>query len=187
MILRFSVKALRRAVLEGHVLQFALAARIAHRAIQRMVAQQQLQRGLARLDDLRRIGEEDLAFRDLRRARRLQLRHLLLAHHAHAASCLQRESRIVAERRNLDARTLAGLNQQRARRCGDLLAVDGNGYIWHKFLRRPATYGASSRSAWIRSPGALKAWISVQRHSTFRQRHSTREAEEIPDQVPCPR
>ena len=43
MVLRLGIKALRRAVLEGHVLQLALAAGIAHRAIQRMVAEQQLQ------------------------------------------------------------------------------------------------------------------------------------------------
>ena len=45
----FRVPALARAVTEHHVLQFALAALIAHRAIQRMVGQQELERILARL------------------------------------------------------------------------------------------------------------------------------------------
>src|SRR3569833_1813782 len=40
MILRLRVKTVRSAVLDGHVLQFALAARIAHRTIQRMISQQ---------------------------------------------------------------------------------------------------------------------------------------------------
>ena len=68
MVLRLGVEAVRRAVLEGHVLQLALAAGVAHWAVQRMVAQQQLQRGLARLDDLGRVGKEDLALGDLRSA-----------------------------------------------------------------------------------------------------------------------
>src|SRR5438067_9977223 len=43
---------------------FALAARIAHRAVQRMVPQQKLQRRLARLHNLRRLGKEDLPLSD---------------------------------------------------------------------------------------------------------------------------
>ena len=131
MVLRLGVKAVRCAILESHVLQLALAACIAHRAVQRMVAQQQLQRGLARLDHLRRVGEEDLPLGDLRGACGLELRDFLLAHDAHAARSLQAEAGIVAECRDLYARALADLNQQRARGCGDLLAVYGNGYISH--------------------------------------------------------
>src|SRR5450755_5180261 len=47
--------ALARAIAEGHVLQFALTALVAHRAIQRMVGQQELQHGFARRYYLRRF------------------------------------------------------------------------------------------------------------------------------------
>ena len=45
----FRVPALARAVAEHHVLQFALAAFIAYRAIQRMVGEEEFERGLAGL------------------------------------------------------------------------------------------------------------------------------------------
>jgi hypothetical protein len=62
----------------------------------------------------------------------LQLGHFFLAHDAHAAGGLQREAGVVAEGGNLDARALAGLDEQRARGCGELLAVYGEGYVSHK-------------------------------------------------------
>ena len=51
-MLGLGVEALARAVFEGHVLQLALAARVADRAVQRMVAEQQLNGRLARLRNL---------------------------------------------------------------------------------------------------------------------------------------
>ena len=86
-----------RAVAENHVLQLALAAFVAHRAIQRMIRQQEFQHVLARLTHLLSIRSNDHAFRRHQRARRLQLRRLLHLHQAHAACCLQRESWVVAE------------------------------------------------------------------------------------------
>ncbi len=74
------------------------------------------------------VGRNHHAFGDHRRARGLQLRHLLNPHQAHAASALQREIRVVAERRHFDARILAGFDQQRPRRRGDVLAVDREVY-----------------------------------------------------------
>ncbi len=71
MVLRFGVKAVRSAVLEGHILQLALAAGIAHWAIEWMVAQQHLQRGFTGLCDLRRLGLDDHAFDDRSGARGL--------------------------------------------------------------------------------------------------------------------
>ena len=108
------------AVGERHVLQFALAARIAHRTIQRMVAQQQFQHRLARLLDLVAVGGDDHALADHRRARGLQLGHLLDLHQAHAASALQREVGVIAERRHFDAHGLARLNEQRPRGSREL-------------------------------------------------------------------
>ena len=120
------------AVLEGHVLQFALAAGVADRAIQRMIAEQQFQHRLARLPDFVGLGGDDHALGDRRGARGLQLRHLLDFHQAHAAGALQGQTGVVAERRHLDARALAGFDQQRARGRGELLAVDRNVYVCHR-------------------------------------------------------
>ena len=121
-----------RAVLEGHVLQFAFAAGIAHRAVERMVGEHQLEHGLARLFDLVALGGDHHALGDRRGARGLQLGHLLDFHQAHAAGALQRQAGVIAERRHLDARALAGLNEERPRGNGEFLAVDSKGYVSHK-------------------------------------------------------
>ena len=92
-MLRLGIKALARTVLEGHILQFALAARIAYRAIQRMISEQQLDRRLARLRNFRRLRNKNLTLGNGCRTRRLQLRHLFLPNNAHAASGLQAEPR----------------------------------------------------------------------------------------------
>ncbi len=65
---------------------------------------------------LRRIGADHHAFGHRQRAGHLQLRHLLHFHQAHAAGGLQRQAFVIAERRNLDARLLGGVDHQRARR-----------------------------------------------------------------------
>ena len=130
-ILRLGVEAVGSAVLEGHILQLALAAGIADRAVERMVAEQHLQRSLPCLRNLRGLSLDNHAIGDRRRAGGLQLRHLLNAHHTHAASCLQRKSGIVAKGRNLNSRGLASFNQQRACRGGELFAVYGEFYVWH--------------------------------------------------------
>ncbi len=131
MLLGLGVEALARAVLEGHVLQFALAARIAYRAIQRMIPQQQLNRRLPRLRNLCRLGDKNLPLGHRRRARRLQLTHLLLAHNAHPASRLQTKPGIVAECRNLNPRLPASVNQQRPRGSRQRLSVDCESYLCH--------------------------------------------------------
>ena len=138
MVLGLGVEAVGGAVLEGHVLQLALAAGIADGAVERMVAEQQLQRGLAGLGDLGRLGLDDHAFGDRRGAGGLQLGHLLDADDAHAAGGLQREAGVVAEGGDLDARGLAGLDEQRARGCGELFAVYGKGYVSHDFMCAPS-------------------------------------------------
>ncbi len=77
------------AVGECHVLQFAFAAGIAHRAIQRMIPKQHFDHALARLTDLFAVRGNNHAFGDARRAGGLQLRHLFDPHQAHAAGALQ--------------------------------------------------------------------------------------------------
>ena len=56
MQLFFDEAAVVRAVAEDHVLQFAFAALVAHRAIQRMIGEQKFEHGLARFVHLRRVG-----------------------------------------------------------------------------------------------------------------------------------
>ena len=131
MVLGLGVEAFARAILEGHVLQFALAAGIADGAVERVVAEEQLDRGLARLRDFGRLGDEDLAFGDGGGAGGLQLGNFFLAHDAHAAGGLQREAGIVAESRNLDAGLAARVNEQRSRGRGELFSVDCEGYVGH--------------------------------------------------------
>ncbi len=65
------------AVAENHVLQFALAALVANRAIQRVVAQQKLQHEFARVAHLLGICPHHHAFGDHLGARGLQLWRLL--------------------------------------------------------------------------------------------------------------
>ena len=112
------------AVGKRHVLQFAFAASVTHRAIQRMVAEHQLQHCLPCLAHLVAVSRNNHALGYRRGAGGLQFGHLLDLHDAHAASALQRKSGVVTERRNFNAHVLASLDQQRARGRRDLLSVD---------------------------------------------------------------
>ena len=85
------------AVGECHVLQFALAAGITYRTIQRMISQQHFHHGLTRLADFVAIRGDDHAFADHGCTGRLQFGHLLDLHQAHAASTLQRKIRVIAK------------------------------------------------------------------------------------------
>src|SRR5271165_1031508 len=96
-----------------------------------MVAEQQLQHGLSRLLNLVALGGDDHALGDRSGARGLQLGHLLDFHQAHAAGPLERQAGVVAEGRHLDARALAGLNEERSRGNGEFLAVNSEGYVSH--------------------------------------------------------
>src|ERR1035441_1250429 len=171
-LLGLFLKALARTVLEGHVLQFALAARIADRAVERVIAKQQLDGGFASLCNFRRLGDEDLALGDGRGAGGLQLGHFFLAHDAHAAGRLQAEPGVVAEGWNFDARLAAGLNEQSPRWCGQLLSIDCEGYVCHsspaplkpKLLLRVWRTGRASRPGDLQTPcgislqSLLSAW-----------------------------
>jgi hypothetical protein len=134
-----------RAVLEGHVLQFALAAGVADGTVERVVAEQELECRFAGLRDFRALGGDHHAFGDRGGAGGLKLGNFFEAHDAHAAGSLEREAGVVAEGGNLDAVGAAGLNEQRARGCGELFAVDGECYVSHELLQTSA--GTASR-AW---------------------------------------
>ncbi len=71
--LQLGEPALARAVAEGHVLQFALAAFIAHRAIERMVGQQEFEHAFARRYHRRRFGAHHHAFGHRQRAADISL------------------------------------------------------------------------------------------------------------------
>src|ERR1019366_3983864 len=130
-VLGLDVEAFAGAVLEGHVLQFALAARIANGAVEGMIAEQQLDGRFARLGNLFRLGDEHLALGYRGGAGGLQLGHFFLAHDAHAARGLQAEPGVVAESRNLNARLAARLDEQRSRGSCQLLSIDCEGYVCH--------------------------------------------------------
>ncbi len=89
MILGVDIFRLGGAVGKSHVLQFAFAAGIAYRTIQRMISQQHFDHAFAGLVDLVAVGGDDHAFADHRGAGSLQLGHLLDFDQAHAACALQ--------------------------------------------------------------------------------------------------
>ena len=105
-----SIAAVVAAVAHRLVLQVALAALVADRAIERMVDQQELHHALARLLHHRRVGDDLLPVGDRQRAGRLRLRRAgLHLDQAHAAVAGDRQALVVAEARDLDAGQLAGL------------------------------------------------------------------------------
>src|SRR6185503_12932272 len=122
-------EAFARAVFEGHVLQLALAAGVADRAVERVVAEEEFDGSFAGLGDLRRFGCEYLAFSDSRGAGGLKFGNLFLTNDAHAARGLEAEAGVVAEGGDLDAGFAACLNEQRSCGSGQLLAVDCECYV----------------------------------------------------------
>ena len=112
----------------GHrlVLQVALAALVADRAVERMVDQQELHHALARLLHQRRVGLDHHVVGDRHGAAGDRLRRLLLLHQAHAAVAGDRQALVIAEARDLLARHLAGLQHGDAGRHFDLDPVDGH-------------------------------------------------------------
>ena len=119
------VAAAVEAVAHRLVLQVALAALVADRAVERMVDQQEFHHAVARLLHHRRVGEDLLLVGDRQRAARLRLgRAGLHLDQAHAAVAGDRQALVVAEARDLDAGHLAGLQDRDAGRHLDLLTVD---------------------------------------------------------------
>ena len=118
----------------GHrlILQIALAALIADRAIERMIDQQEFHHAFARLahhrrargDDFRRMILVRRQILDAHGARSLRLRHADHFDQAHAAIAGDRQPVLEAEARNFRTRRLARLQQRVFRRNVDLFAVD---------------------------------------------------------------
>ena len=120
--------ALSRAPAHRDVLERALAALVAHRAIERVVDEQELDNRL--LSHLHAIGPRvhHHPVADRRRACSLQLRDPLDLDQAHAARADRvAELRLVAEHRDLDVPQLCGVDEHRSLRRRHLDAVDDEG------------------------------------------------------------
>jgi hypothetical protein len=110
---------------ERDVLQRALAALVADRAVERVVDQQELDDRLLGLLDAVGVGVDDHAVLDRRRAGGLQLGDALDLHEAHAARADRlAELGLVAEDGDLDVAVLGGVDEHRVLGSDDLAAVD---------------------------------------------------------------
>ena len=112
--LLFDEARLARAVGHGLILQRALAALVAHRAIERVVDQQEFEHALAAFHGLGVLRVHHHAFGHRRRARRLQLGHLVDLHQADATGGIDAETGVVAVIRDLDASFNGGLEDRGA-------------------------------------------------------------------------
>src|SRR5690606_38529165 len=124
------------------VLQPALARLVADRTVERMVDQVELERALARLERALALGQDVVAFRDRRDARRLQLGRALDLDQAHAAHRRRRKPGMVAVVRDPDAGLLGGLDDTRPLRDGHFDAVDAAGYAVRLLVRHRLTPSA---------------------------------------------
>ena len=96
------------------ILQVTAAALIAHRAIQRMIAQQQFQHGFPRRFDVRRRGSHDHAVGHPSAARGLEFGNLFNLHQAHPAIRVGFQLRVVTEMRHHHAHAAGRLDHERA-------------------------------------------------------------------------
>ena len=151
----------------GHrlVLEVALAALVADRAVERVIDEQELHHPFARLLHHRGVGADGLAVGSRKRATRLRLgRSRSDLDEAHAAIAGDRQPLVIAEARDFLPGELAGLQDGRALWDLDLNAVDGD--LGHQFdsattvvtvrnaavasiERRPS--GVVSSRAWFRA------------------------------------
>ena len=122
-----SIRLSCRAEAVGEVLQRALAALVADRAVQRVVDEQELEDARPGLDHLGRVGVDDHALGRDDRARHLELRHLLDLHEADAARAVHAKAGVVAVVGQPDAGLDGGLQDGLALRDGELTAVDREG------------------------------------------------------------
>ena len=111
---------------EGDVLQRALAALVAHRAVERVVDEQELDYRVLGVADAVGLGVDHHPVLDRRRARGLQLGDPLDLDQAHAAGADRvAELGLVTEVGDLDVALLGGVDQHRALERLHLAAVDG--------------------------------------------------------------
>ena len=130
------------------ILQRTLAALVAHRAIERMIQKKELEHARARLLDLRRVGRDDHPVGADRRARGLQLRHLLDADDADAAGAVNAKARVIAVVGDRAAVLVGRLEDGLALLDRDLLAVyrQRDGVHIHGIISVPAFHVPRSGS-----------------------------------------
>ena len=142
------------AVAHGQILQLALPALIANRAIQWVIDEQELHHRLLRLQRLVGLGAHDHALRDRRGAGWHGLGGLLHIHQTHAAIGRDGQFLVVAEVRNVGARLVGRMHDHAAFGHFDLLAVDFNfnhgRFVRFRSLRPPAS---ARRRSWPRTRG----------------------------------
>jgi hypothetical protein len=113
------------AVAEGQVLQRTLAALVAHRAVERVVQEQDLEHGVLAFAGAVGVRVDHHAVGGRRGAGRLQLGHAFDLDQAHAAGADRgAQPRLVAEHGHLDAGLSRRLDQRHALGHRDLTAVD---------------------------------------------------------------
>ncbi len=123
----------RTAIAQRNVLQLALAALIADRAVQRVVDQQEFHHRALELQRLFTADGDLHAIHDRRGAGRCRLGRLFHVDQAHAAVGGDRQLLVVAEARDRNAGLVGGLDDHRALGHDQGLAVDFDGHMirWH--------------------------------------------------------
>ena len=106
------------------VLQHALARRIADRAVERVVQQQELDHGATRLPCFDAVGAHHHAVLHLLHAGRQRLRRARHVHQTHAALSRRAQSRVPAVARDDDADPLGRMQDRGALGYRDLGAID---------------------------------------------------------------
>ena len=144
----------------GHrlVLQIALAALIADRAIERVIDQQEFHHPFLRLERLWRFGENHHPVGRRHRARSYRLWRFLHLDETHPAISRNRETLVEAEMCNLDPGMLTGLQDRRASRHLDLGPIDRQ--LRHCQAARLSCTAAARYSAIRRSISGRKWRIS---------------------------
>ena len=115
--------ALVRAETVGEILQRAFPSLVAHRAIQWVIDQEELEHARTRFDHIRRLGMHDHAFGHSRRAGSLQLRHLLDLHDADTARPVDADPGVVAVVGNLYSAVDGRLQNRSSLFGGDLAPI----------------------------------------------------------------
>ena len=134
--LRLAEPADPRAVGHHHVLQLALAALVADRAVERMVGEQHVEHEGAGIDHPRRVRVHDHAVGDRHRAGGVELALSLDLDQAHAARGQHRQPLLVAEGRDLDPQPLGDRQDGRPGLCFEPVSIDRDGIIsqWNGHL-----------------------------------------------------
>ncbi len=118
------------APIKDHFLQFAFAASVADRTIERVISQKELTHRALGLFDLFTLCGDDHTVGALDSARGLELRHFVYANEAHTTRRLDLEILVIAKRRNAKAVVTAHVDQPCTRIGLKFLFVNGYFYLF---------------------------------------------------------